>query len=106
MKEKLVLPQVNCKYGAPMGRRDNLPTEDHPAAIGTQKVHLQCMYLSDGVYDSGGAYWGCQRGFSMYWFHTEATDEKLGIDIFIRALGREDAKKRVRCDYPQMKFYK
>ncbi len=106
MKAKLVLPQVSCKYGAPMGRMDNKPTEDHPAAMGTKRVHLQRMPLYQSVYDAGGAYWGCQRGFSMYWVHTEPTGEVLGIDLFIRALGREDAKKRVLVDYPQMKFYK
>ena len=43
---------VNCKYGAPMGR-----SEVHNDFSG--KARCFKVKLVDGCYDEGGAYWGC-----------------------------------------------
>lgn len=61
---KRVITEVNCKYGAPMGRR-NIDTRPKLGVLsdGTKLVDAsQPMYdkrviLIDG-YDKGGAYWG------------------------------------------------
>jgi hypothetical protein len=51
---KIVHP-VNCKFGAPMGRGSNLPSEKPTdKKIFDRKVPMS----SDSAYDKGGAYWG------------------------------------------------
>lgn len=48
-----IICEVNCKYGAPMGRggKGTKPTDKR---IFDRKVPL----IYDGAYDKGGAYWG------------------------------------------------
>jgi len=48
------LEQVDCRYGAPMGRREdgNLETDVR------RFVRLFRVQLDSGGYDDGGAYWG------------------------------------------------
>lgn len=49
-----IVHSVNCKYGAPMGRRSDakeIEPED-------RKVFDCRVYLDYGGYDKGGAYWG------------------------------------------------
>lgn len=48
-----LLKQLNCKYGAPMGR---YPEGKKP--VNTTKVHVFKIQLDSGGYDNGGAYWG------------------------------------------------
>ncbi len=51
----LVAPKVNCKFGAPMGRRNRNTVgklEEAP------KTTTRRIYLCNGGYDNGGAYWG------------------------------------------------
>lgn len=51
---KIVHP-VNCKFGAPMGRGSNLPSEK-PA---NKKIFDRKVPMSScGAYDKGGAYFG------------------------------------------------
>lgn len=52
------LPDVNCTYGAPMGRRE------HHHKPETKTVSLFRVILDSGGYDSGGAYWG--SGIPLY----------------------------------------
>jgi hypothetical protein len=47
------LPQVDCKYGAPMGRSTSTGDSDTDATLTVLPVRLD-----DGGYDNGGAYWG------------------------------------------------
>jgi len=47
------LPQVNCKYGAPMGRNIEMGDGDTEATLTVLPVRLD-----EGGYDNGGAYWG------------------------------------------------
>jgi hypothetical protein len=44
-------PLVSCRYGAPMGRRDDMI--DYGA-----RLYLRRVPLDSGGYDPGGAYWG------------------------------------------------
>ncbi|MCD8261136.1 MAG: hypothetical protein LUD15_06300 [Bacteroides sp.] len=49
-----IICEVNCRYGAPMGRGGtgtDKPDKD-------KKVYCRRVYLNSGGYDRGGAYWG------------------------------------------------
>lgn len=49
-----VVCNVNCKYGAPMGRRS-----DDPIYLPKNtRVFDRKVPLDSGAYDKGGAYWG------------------------------------------------
>jgi hypothetical protein len=53
-----IVSKVDCKYGAPMGRGSNLPSEKpNNKKIFDRKVPMS----SDSAYDKGGAYWGLGR---------------------------------------------
>ena len=90
-------PNVDSRYGAPMGRRsitqgDVLPT-DPP-------LSLRRIRLDRGGYDQGGAYWGL--GQLLFWC---GSDDGY-IDYFFRAKDREAAKAKVREDYPEARFHR
>lgn len=54
---------VNCRYGAPMGRHgDNF---DHLADWSERPLYVRHCG-GDGFYDRGGAYWGHSRVFAVY----------------------------------------
>lgn len=76
------LPDVNSKYGAPMGRRESniKPTG--------RTVRLFRVRLNSGGYDDGGAYWGI--GEPLYC----ATDGAAYLR-FIRANDRRHAADRL-----------
>jgi hypothetical protein len=92
----LRLPDVSCRYGAPMGRRNELP-DDCEAPVKLNMVRLRWY---DGDYDQGGAYWGNSGGTSIYWA-TSGT-----IKIFVRAASRDVAKNKVRHTLPNARFYR
>jgi hypothetical protein len=48
-----ILDKVNCKYGAPMGRKSD-PKEIEP----TDRKVFDCKVNLNQGYDKGGAYWG------------------------------------------------
>lgn len=61
-----VIPEVNCKYGAPMGR-DNVGSQPVTITSGRNcrivkknqvKIYDRRVPMIDGAYDRGGAYWG------------------------------------------------
>lgn len=47
-----VIPQLSCKYGAPMGRMN---VGEKPEDV---KIYDKRVPMIDGAYDIGGAYWG------------------------------------------------
>lgn len=83
------LPDLDCKYGAPMGRARCV---DDKAA----KCRLFRVPLDSGGYDQGGAYWGI--GKPLYC--------ALGEDFqdFTRASDREEAKEIFQAKYPNLRF--
>lgn len=91
-------PDVNCKYGAPMGRMSKC----HPGheAVDLGRVYLRRIPLDAGGYDRGGAYWG--SGLPIYWAGNDAGD----LDYFFRAASREAARAHMREIYPDLKFYR
>ena len=67
MKVSDLIPEVNCQYGAPMGRA-NIGTQPVTVVSGPNnrivkknqiKVYDKRVPMIDGAYDAGGAYWGC-----------------------------------------------
>lgn len=98
------LEQVNCSHGAPMGRRNRC--EMLPDEVG--KSFLSIVYMVDGDYDSGGAYWG--RGPQPLWrayCEQENTEGVIDVfDHFLRAGTREQAKAKLRDEFPNIRFYR
>jgi hypothetical protein len=86
-------PDVNCTYGAPMGRREYGHAEDSEP----RSVRLFRVVLVQG-YDDGGAYWGC--GVPL-WCATDGGDYRRFMRAWSRraaaqALGLESGQLRVR----------
>jgi hypothetical protein len=79
---------VFCKYGAPMGRHSDPPTQ----LVG--KAHLRQVRFYDYCYDKGGAYWG--MGTPLYCAWNEETV------CYTRARNRTEAK----AQFPNAKFYR
>lgn len=99
MKRKL--SKVSCKYGAPMGRRNNIPHDINTVG----KLHLERLKWIDHDYTYDGTYWGCGgRGQNIYWAYGETATEQ--VDVFVRAVGRINAKAQVREKIWQAKFYR
>jgi hypothetical protein len=59
---KRVIPEVNTKFGAPMGRRsygvdpNTVVTNEKEVKVYDKRVPM-CSCC--GAYDAGGSYWGC-----------------------------------------------
>jgi hypothetical protein len=106
------LSNVNCKYGAPMGRSDKWP-EGTPADV---KLYLRHMPLDSGGYDAGGAYWGQRIAVPvtrsdgikvritprLYWY----TNTDRSVFGTLEAVSRAHAKELIRCDFPKVRFYR
>lgn len=85
------MSDVNCQYGAPMGRGNG---SDHTAA---GPVRCFRVRLDSGGYDDGGAYWG--GGQPLYC----ATDG-AEFEHYTRADDRADAKAQFAERYPSIRF--
>lgn len=96
------LPQLNCTYGAPMGRREY---REIPADMQV-KFYLQYVPFVDGAYDRGGAYWGCPANLYTAYACIEMEGEQLETRLFIRANSRDDAKRQVLEEYELAQFYR
>ncbi len=51
----LLVPKVDCRRGAPMGRAD---IGSYPLPFEKKRVYDCAVPMIDGAYDRGGAYWG------------------------------------------------
>ena len=69
--------KVSCKYGAPMGRGEDVPL------IG--KIRMRRVRLDSGGYDPGGAYFGL--GAPLYY----AAGDESGY-VYVRGASRRYAK--------------
>lgn len=86
------LPDVDCKYGAPMGRPSYCNNE-------MAKVRLFRVNMIDcGAYDEGGAYWGI--GTPLYCAKAD------GVMLFRRANSRAEAKASVLANHPGLTFFR
>ena len=98
MKSKL--SNVACKYGSPMGRRNSIPDDINTAG----KLYLERLKWVDGDYDKGGAYWG-QNGCNHV-YRASGESETEQVEIFVRAITRNEAKELVKEHFPQAKFFR
>ena len=88
--------------GARLGR----PTTDpNTVPLVPFRFYLRRVRLDHGGYDEGGAYWG--TGAPLYRFETgEGPDDLTAWPTgFLRARDRQDAKAKLRADYPAARFY-
>ena len=83
---------VICKYGSPMGMRNNWADD------GTA-LYLQRVYLSQG-YSQDGTYWGDPN--NMYC----AFSADFSTRIFIRANNRNQAITKLQLEYDGITFFK
>ncbi len=86
-------PDVNCQYGAPMGRREY---HDKP----TKGIRLFLVCLDRGGYDDGGAYWGSvdiRNGVLPLYCATDNADYRE----FVRTTSRDAAAQALGLS-PQM----
>lgn len=124
-------PNVNSKYGAPMGR----PKQGHGAEP-TTKFEVKRVPINSGGYDHGGAYWG--TGQPLYFYiayetamveygpceycgklppyrhnecnsidgahHQKTREEETEISDYIRADDRDHAKEIIRKLHPTATF--
>jgi hypothetical protein len=99
------LPDVNCRYGAPMGRGQwHSEAPEEPI-----RFHLSRVRLNDGGYDRGGAYWGI--GAPLYQASSDNAKRDdgtidYGVEFYLRAYDRDEAKDKVRAKYPNATFYR
>lgn len=87
---RTTITDVDCRYGAPMGRVDNF---DPPPL----RLRLRRVHINRGGYDSGGAYWGL--GQPLY----EAFNSE-GFCTYLRASSRQEAKNTIRAMWPDAQF--
>lgn len=85
---------VNCRYGAPMGRRNQFSEADG-------KLYLQRVKFVDGDYSPDGTYWGIGYGVLPLWCAFHPDGETM---IFVRAANREAAITAARDNYPSAEF--
>lgn len=92
INKKLRDNPVSCKYGAPMGMRNEWADDDTP-------LYLQRVYLSQG-YSPDGTYLGDPN--NMYC----AFSADFSTRIFVRANSRRDALAKLSAEYDGIKFKK
>lgn len=93
------ITEVGSRYGAPMGRRSDLPS-DEPV-----KLHLRYVPFVDGCYDQGGAYWGMPANLYVAWGNLDG-DIGEPVEFYVRASSREDAKAKVLEHCSVARFYR
>lgn len=91
------IPDVSCRYGAPMGRPSH---NEFTVTESAAPFYLVRVRLDSGGYDSGGAYWGI--GAPLYYYEGPLTD----ISGYVRGRTREAAKAAVREIHPLARFFR
>lgn len=64
-------------------------------------LYLRRIYLDNGGYDRGGAYWGHARKALLYY-----VEDGDGNSQFLRASDRTAAKRQIETDWPGATFYR
>lgn len=94
-------PDVDCKYGAPMGRPTARANNKYSIEPGADPFHLVRVPLDKGGYDKGGAYWGL--GEPLYYFEFSRVPDLCG---YVRGRTRDHAKAAVREIHPNARFFR
>ena len=95
------LQKVDCRYGAPMGRREN--TTGRALAV---KFHLARVKINTGGYDAGGAYWGIGAPLYRAWGETPPVIDDPKQVFYLRTSSRDAAKAEVLRKFPRATFYR
>lgn len=96
-KPIIVLEEVNCTYGAPMGRNDT--DSDAGCLSAGDVVYLAEVPFVYGDYDIGGVYWGSNGGrlwVAQYGIFGEQIKDDMYVRIFERAADYKQAAQRIR----------
>ncbi len=93
----LKLPNGASRYGAQMGRRNEIP-DDYAG----EKLRLTRLPFVDGDYDRWGAYWGGPETVWCAWGESETEQ----VRVFVRADEREDAKLEIIAKLPNATFHR
>ena len=97
---KTKLSHACSQYGAQMGRPNRIPADIETAG----KLYLEKLEWVDGDYDYGGCYWG-NGGVDNVWRASgESATEQ--VEIFVRAMNRDQAKDEVRLAFRFAKFFR
>lgn len=98
----------SSKYGAPMGAPEWRGDPDY-----AYKFALQRLKFVDYCYSLDGTYWGGPANLYCAWWHqpegsAHETPEGPEDDVrmFVRASSRQEAKRLVREEYPNAKFFR
>ena len=89
-----------CSRGAPMG--------DSPwrgASDGQYKFHMQLLHFTDGCYALDGTYWGAPANVYCAW-DDDPEGQDNQVRTFVRACSRSVAKRMIRDEYPNARFYR
>ena len=81
-------PEVSSRYGAPMGRSGDTPSNLQDA----KRLHARHQGGGDG-YDKGGAYWGLPSNVYGVWAHIDGET----ICAYVRANSRIAAINKVKA---------
>ena len=85
-----------------MGRDNTIEEPNAPI-----KLHLYKMPISScGCYDSGGAYWGSGDFRIGFMYHAYGDGPEFKNEMFVRAKGRQDAKKQIKLVFKNCSFYR
>lgn len=87
MKQFNPFPKVSCKYGAPMGRHGDNPSNLQDV----KRLHARRQGGGEG-YDKGGAYWGTPSNVWGVWAWLDGE----AVCTYVRAWSRDEAIKKVR----------
>jgi hypothetical protein len=83
-------PKVSCKYGAPMGRHGDNPSNLQDV----KRLHARHQGGGEG-YDKGGAYWGSTSNVWGVWGVWGTIDGEI-LCTYVRAHSRIAAIEQVR----------
>lgn len=100
--KRLTLPNASSRFGAAMGRANQLPA-DHSSPI---KLRMERLKFVDGDYDRWGAYWGHTHGTAIYCAWGQWGIPFQDIRVFVRASNRLAAKSAVTHLLPRATFYR
>jgi hypothetical protein len=87
MKKSFCFYPVSSRYGAPMGRQNQMPDPDDAPV----KLRLCRARWVDGDYDQGGAYWGGGGHGDIYCGYSV----RLGIRIYARGKSEGEAAAKI-----------
>ena len=100
MKTKGYLPpKVDCRYGAPLGRR---PVHPRAAAPDWPKLRLALAPVTGNGYDTGGAYWGWDTTGVDRLYVAWSGDHS--VQLFTWARSRLEAEQLLQKRYPGIGF--